>query len=75
MAAKGLPIAKPIIQTMMLAVVVVVGMLSRRPGAIAVILLGLAAILAGVWPGPEWSPLAASVLRRGGDILTFSALT
>src|ERR1700758_1767375 len=39
LAARGVPIARPIIQTMMLAVVVIVGMLSHRRGAIAVILL------------------------------------
>jgi len=38
LAAKGLPIARPIIETMVLAVVVIVVMLSHRRGAIAAIL-------------------------------------
>jgi voltage-gated potassium channel Kch len=75
LAASGLSIAKPIIETMMLAVVVIVGMLSQRRGAIAAILLGLTAILASVSLGSVWPPVAAIALRRSGDILTFSALT
>ena len=75
LAARGLPIARPIIQTMVLAVVVIVGFLSHRRGAIAAILLGLAAMLAGISLGSEWPPVAARVLQRCGDILTFSALT
>jgi hypothetical protein len=74
LAAEGLPMARPIIETMVLAVVVIVGMLSDRRGAIAVILLGIAAMVS-VSLGPQWPPVAATVLRRGGDILTFSALT
>jgi len=75
LAAKGLLIAGPIIQTMVFVVVVIVVMVSHRRGAIVVILLGLAATLASVSLGSGWSPVAASVLRRGGTILTFSALT
>jgi hypothetical protein len=75
LAAGGVPIARPIIQTMMLAVVVIVGLLSHRRGAIAAILLGLAATLASVSFGSDWPPVAATLLHRGGDILTFSALT
>ena len=74
-AAAGIQIAKPIIQTMMLVVVVIVGLLSHRRGAIAAILLGLVAMLAGISLGSEWPPVAARVLQRCGDILTFSALT
>jgi hypothetical protein len=75
LAAKGLPIAGPIIQAMVLVVVVIVVMLSQRRGAIVAILPGLAASLASISLGSEWSPVAASVLRRGGSILTFLALT
>ena len=74
LAAKGLPIARPIIETMVLAVVVIVVMLSHRRGAIAAILPGLAAMLASILLGSEWSLAAVSVLRHGGYILTFSAL-
>jgi hypothetical protein len=75
LAAKGVPLARPIIETMVLAVVVIVGMLSHRRGAIAAIVLGLAAILVAVSLGSEWPPAVASVLRRGGNILTFLALS
>lgn len=75
LAAKGLPITGPIIETMFLGVIVVVVMLSRRHGAIAAIVLGLGSILASVSLGSDWSPLAWRVLHRGGDILTLSALT
>jgi hypothetical protein len=75
LAAKGLLIAGPVIQTMVLVVVVIVVMLSHRRGAFVAILLGLAANLASLSFGSEWSPIAASVLRRGGTILTFLALT
>ena len=36
---------------------------------------GVAAMLASTLLGSEWSPSAVSVLRHGGNILTFSALT
>jgi voltage-gated potassium channel Kch len=75
LAAKGLPIAGSITQAMVLGLVVIVVMLSHRRGAIVVILLGLAATLTSLSLGSEWSPVAASVLRRGGSILTFLALT
>jgi voltage-gated potassium channel Kch len=74
-AAAGIQIAKPIIQTMMLVVVVIVGLLSHRRGAIVAILLGLATMVVGLSLGSEWPPIVGSILRRGGDILTFSALT
>jgi Ion channel len=75
LAAQGPSIARPINETVVLAVVLIVVVLSHRRGAIAVVLLGLAAILASVSPGSEWSQVEASVLHRGGDILIFSALT
>jgi hypothetical protein len=71
LASDGPPIVRPINETMVLAVVAIVVLLSRRREAIAVIVLGLAAILASALPGLEWPPAAASVLRRGGDILIF----
>jgi Ion channel len=74
-AARGLPMARPIGDTLVLAGLVVVVLLSQRRGAIVVILIGLAAMLASLLPGPEWSAFMASVLRHGGSIVTFSALT
>ena len=75
LAAKGLPIARQAGETLVLAVVVIVVVLSRRRGPIALILLGLAATLASLSLGREFSPVIASVMRRGGDIVAFSALT
>jgi len=75
MAARGLPIARTVGETLVLAVVVIVVTLSHRRGAIVAIVLGLAATLASLWFGTRWSPVVESVLRRGGSILTFSALT
>jgi len=75
LAAKGLPIARQAGETLVLAVVVIVVMLSRKRGAIALILLGMAATLASFALGSELSPITISVLRRGGDIVSFSALS
>jgi len=74
LAAQGLAIARPVAETLVLAVVVIVVLLSHRRGAIVAILLGLAAVLTSLSFGKEWSPVAASVLRRGGNVITFSAL-
>jgi hypothetical protein len=75
LAAKGLLILRPINETMVLAVVAIVVMLSRRRGAIAAILLGTAAIVASFVFATYWPPVAGSVLRLGGRMLTFSTLT
>ena len=75
LAAKGLPIARAVANTLVLAVLVIVVVLSPRPGAVILILLGLAATAAGFLVSAEWSPVSTTVLRRGGEILAFSALT
>jgi Ion channel len=75
LAAKGLPIARAVNSTLVLAVLVIVVMLSPRPGAVTLILLGLAATATSFLISAEWSPVSTTVLRRGGEILAFSALT
>jgi hypothetical protein len=50
-------------------------MLSLRWNAIILILLGLAAIVASFVISGEASPISVIMLRRGGEILTFSVLT
>src|SRR5271169_2426118 len=75
LAARGLPIARPIVETLALAVLALVVVLSHRRGAIVTIVLGLVATLASRLFGPEWAPIAASWLRHGGNIVSFSALT
>jgi hypothetical protein len=74
LAAEGLPIARALADGLVLAVLAIVVMLSRRWGSIVLILLGLASIAASLLPNAGWSPVSATALRRGGDILAFSAL-
>jgi hypothetical protein len=75
LAAKGLPMARAVVETLVLAALVIVVMLSQKWGAIILILLGLAAT-AGSFPlSGDWSPASATMLRRAGEILAFSALT
>ena len=74
LAAKGLPLARMVADTLVLAVLAIVVMLSRKWGTIVLILLGLAATVASYLPIGEWSPLSGAIARHGGEILTFSAL-
>jgi hypothetical protein len=74
LAAKGLPIARAIANTLVLAVLVIVVMLSPRPGAIILILLGLATTATSLVLSAEWSVVSTIALRHGGEILAFSAL-
>src|SRR5262249_8737410 len=71
----GLPIAQVVATTLVLAVIAIVVMLSLRWTAIILILLGLRAIFASFVISAEASPTSVIILRRGGDILTFSSLT
>ena len=73
--AKGLPIARMVADTLVLTVLVIVVLLSHKWGGIIVILLGLAAIGASLLLAGEWSSVSTIALRRGGDIIAFSALT
>jgi hypothetical protein len=75
LAAKGLPIAQLVANTLVLAVVAIVVMLSLRWYAIILILLGLAAIVASSLISAETSPISVIMLRHAGDILTFSTVT
>jgi hypothetical protein len=71
LAAKGLPIARRVVEALVLAMLAVVVLLSYRRGAILAIALGLAATLANGLFGP----VAASALHGGGSILALSAAT
>ena len=75
LAAKGLPVARAIADTLVLAVLVIVVLLSKKWGAIFLILLGLAVSAASYLPSRDWSLVSIAVFRRGGNILVFSALT
>ncbi len=57
LAAQGLPMARPIGETMVLAVVLLVGLLSHRRGAVLVIMLGLSATFASIWLRPDLAPV------------------
>jgi hypothetical protein len=72
--AKGLPMARTVADTLVLAVLAIVVMLSRKWVAIVVILLGLAAYVASLIPTGEWSSVSSTIARHGGEILAFSAL-
>jgi hypothetical protein len=74
LTAKGLPMARTVADTLVLAVLVIVVMLSRKWGTIFMILLGLAATVASFLPTEEWSPVSGAMARHGGEILMFSAL-
>jgi voltage-gated potassium channel Kch len=75
LAAKGLPIARAVADTLVLAVLAIVVLLSQKWGAIFLILLGMAVSAASFSPSGVWSPMWTAVFRRGGNILVFSALT
>jgi uncharacterized RDD family membrane protein YckC len=75
LAAKGLPVARAVADTLVLAVLVIVVLLSKKWGAIFLILVGLAVSAASYLPSGDWSPISMAMFRRGGNILVFSALT
>jgi len=74
LAAKGLTIAREVADTLVLAVLVMVVLLSHRWYAILLILLGLAAIGASLMLDQEWTLVPAGLLHRAGDIIAFLAL-
>ena len=57
LAAKGLPIARTVADTLVLAVLLIIVMLSHKWGAIILIVLGLAAIAASFLLRGERSPV------------------
>ena len=67
--------ARAVGETLLLAVLVIVVMLSHRRGAILAIMLGVTAMMADVLFSSKETPLTASVLERGGNIVLFSSLT
>jgi len=74
LALKGLPMARTVADTLVLAVLAIVVMLSQKWGAIIVILLGLAAHVVSFLLTGEWSPVSGTIARHGGEIFAFSAL-
>jgi Ion channel len=74
LAARGWPIALAITNALVLTVLLIVVLLSHRPGPTVLILAGAAAIVANILCGSGWAPAARIALRRGGDILAFAAL-
>src|SRR5215831_924262 len=74
LTVKGLPMARTVADTLVLAVLAIVVMLSQKWGAIIVILLGLAAHVVSFLLTGEWSPVSGTIARHGGEIFAFSAL-
>src|SRR4051794_862956 len=74
LAATGLPIGQDITLPLLLVVLSVVVVLSRRALAILIILAGLTALAGNMAFSSDWLS-SGSVLSRGGAILVFSALT
>jgi len=74
LAAKGVTIAKPVVETMVLATIAVVVMLSPKRGEVAAIFVGFAALVASLSLDGGSSPIPPRVLHWGGDIVTFLAL-
>ena len=74
LAAKGVPIARVVAQTLALVALVIVVLLSYNRGAIVAILPGFVAFAASGLFGAGWPPIVKSVLRRGGEIIAWSAL-
>jgi membrane-bound ClpP family serine protease len=74
LAAKGLPIARVVGQTLAFVALVIVVLLSYNRDAIVAILLGVAAIAASALFGAGWLPIVKSALHRGGEIVTWLAL-
>jgi hypothetical protein len=75
LAARGLPIARVVGDTLVLAALAIVVTRSHRAGAIISIFLGLAAIAMSLIFGAGWQPTVTTLLHRGGDIIAFSTLT
>jgi Ion channel len=74
LAAEGHPLARTIADSLVLLVLAIVVLLSRRPGAIVLILFGAGAASASLLFGGEWQPAVAVIARRAGDIVAFAAL-
>jgi hypothetical protein len=74
LAARGLTIARAVADGLVLALLVMVVLLSQRPGAIISISVGLIAIIASLAFGAHWPPTAGTLLRRGGNIIAFSTV-
>jgi hypothetical protein len=72
--AAGVPIAEPVVWSLLLVVLTIIVVLSRRGVAIALMLVGLAAATASSAGGGRWSPIIACVLYHGGFVIAFVAL-
>jgi hypothetical protein len=74
LAAKGLPLARIVADTLILAAVAIVVLLSHKRAASVAILLGLGAFAASQIFGAGWPPIARSAVRRSGEVVAWSAL-
>jgi Ion channel len=74
LAAKGLPIAPVITDTLAFCALATVVALSHRWGAIAAIVVGMMAVIASYLMRGAFSPVTTTALRHCGNILAFCAL-
>jgi Ion channel len=74
LAARGLPVARVVADTLVLVAIAIVVLLSHRRAARVAILLGLAAVAASETFGTGWVPVARGAVRRGGEMIAWSAL-
>jgi hypothetical protein len=74
LAARGLPLARLVGDTLVLAAVAIVVLLSHKLGAGIAAVSGLAAFAVSQTFGTGWTSTTDAVVRRGADITMFAAL-
>ncbi|HEX6441164.1 MAG TPA: ion channel [Stellaceae bacterium] len=74
LAAKGLPIARLVADSLVVMVLVIVVLLSHRRGATVLLLIGLAGIAAGLLLSLARVSVLAMLLHRAGDLVAFGTL-
>jgi hypothetical protein len=74
LSVRGLPVARVVGDTLVLAALAIVVLLSHRPGAGIAALTGLAAFATNQTFGAGWTATTAAVVRRGGEITALAAL-
>jgi hypothetical protein len=74
LAVRGLPLARVVGVTLILAAATIVVLVSHKPGARVAILLGLLAFAASQIFGGGWPSVARSIVRHSGEMIAWAAL-
>lgn len=74
LAVRGWPAARVVGDTLVLAIIAIVVLLSHRPGAGIAALSGLAAFAVSQTFGTGWTSTTDAVVRRGAEITTLASL-